>query len=301
MKSILKDSCSRRIVESVGSAIASLEEARSGLHGDSTNAGYTLANCLHKYRDALTESFSTTVEEEAAYDKNLRLQQERYQILLTEESEQNKEIESHRMQEAQVVCKMESELSKLKVECKELTRENAEENLAKDSCQEEKRKEAEIVHRQRVEHLLSSKLQLQNQLAGFSLDYKTKEQEIETTKQELEDRLLQEWNTHCANMADAADESKALTDKMKVECEENQTLSRHFDLVDQNLRRKREEEAIIQSILDKEEAAEEMLQHGARQLQRLFRAKVMAKKRSKKAEGGKNRKKNKKSNRKKKR
>lgn len=295
MKSILQDSCSRRIVESVGSAIASLEEAR--LQGDSANADYTLTNCLHKYRDALTESFLTTVEEEAAYDKNLRLQQERCHILLTEESELKKEIESHRMQEAQVVRNMESELSKLKVECIKLTRDNATENLATDSCQEETRKEAEIVHQQHVEHLLSSKLQLQNQLAGFSLDYKTKEQEIQTRKKGLEDRLLREWNTHCANMANVAEESKALTDKMKIECEENQTLSRHFDLVDHNLRRKREEEAVIQSILDKEEAAEEMLHHGARQLQRLFRAKVMAKERNKKTEGGKKKKKNKKKKR----
>lgn len=298
MKSIIQDSCSRRIVESVGSAIASLEEAR--LQGNSSaNADYTLTNCLQKHRDALTESFSTTVAEAAAYDKNLRLQQERYHILLTEESELKEEIESHRMQEAQVVRNMESELSRLKVECKTLTRDNAKENLATDSCQEETRREAEIVHQQRVEHLLSSKLQLQNQLAGFSLDYKTKEQEKETTKQELEDRLLQEWNIHCANMTNVAEESKALTDKMKTEREENQTLSRHFDLVDHNLRRKQEEEAIIQSILDKEKAAEEMLHNGARQLQRLFRAKVMAKGRNKKTEGGK--KKNKKTKKKKKR
>lgn len=291
MKSIIQDSCSRRIVESVGSAIASLEEAR--LPGDAPNADCTLTNCLHKYRDALAESFATTVEEEAAYDKNLRLQQERCHILLTEESELKKEIESHRMQEAQVVRNMESELSELKVECKKLTADTAKQNQAVDSCQEEKRKEAETVHQQRVEHLLSSKLQLQNQLAGFSIERRTKEQELETKKEGLEDTLLQEWNTHCANMDNVAEESKALTEKMKIECEENQTLSRHFDLVDQNLRRKQQEEAIIQSILDKEEAAEEMLHHGARQLQRLFRAKAVAKERNTKREGGKTKKKKK--------
>lgn len=290
MKSIIEDSCSRRIVGTVSSAIALLEEECGPATG-------TLSDTLHKYRNVLAESFGTTLEEDAAYDKSLRLQQERRLCLLKEEAQFKYEIESHRMRQAQIESNVQNELYRLK---DEFTSDRGNDKEV-GSCQDDKMKETQIQHQQEAERLLSTKEELQNRLESLQKQHVIEVDALQSTKEDVENLLLEEKNIHVANMTKLAEESNMLASIMRRESEQKKQLTLHFDLVDQNLREEEEEEKMVRGVLDKERQAEELLNHGAKQIQRLVRGmqerEALAKRKAKGSKGktvGRTNKKNKK-------
>ena len=77
---------------------------------------------------------------------------------------------------------------------------------------------------------------------------------------------------------------------MDEENKERQRLQDHFDLIDENDRIRRKEEAVLRRVVELEEEAERILDNGATQLQRLFRGMqdraIVDKMKNKKKRGG---------------
>jgi len=253
-----------------------------------------LISLLEKHRDSLAESLATTVEEDAAYDKALRRYQERYEDAIKEQTELQERLSIQRARHCRVICALEGELSALRDQYDTAARRRAREEQALDASQEEDIQLIQSQHRQQINTLFMQKKEMEEQLHQMQLQHQAEEDAFHTKRQELLDTIDSRASSYSEKMKEIRSQTDYVLSRMNAEVKERQRLQDHFGLIDENERIRLEEEAMLRRVIELEEEAERILNHGATQLQRLYRGirdrtvvgKMIGKIKGRKSKGG---------------
>lgn len=249
-----------------------------------------LISLLERHKEALAESFATTVEEDAAYDKALRRYQERYEDAIKEQVELEERLSIQRKRHGRVIAELEGNLSALRDEYDAAARRHAEEQQALDASQEKEIHNIQSHQRQMEVTLSTQKAELEDKLQLLQLQNQAEKDGLNSKRQELQDTIESRTLAHADKMQQIQNQTNDVQYRMDEENKKRQRLQDHFDLIDDNDRIRRKEEAVLRRVVELEEGAERILDNGATQLQRLFRGMrdraIVDKMKNKKKRGG---------------
>ena len=249
-----------------------------------------LISLLERHKEALAESFATTVEEDAAYDKALRRYQERYEDAIKEQVELEDRLSILRKRHGRVISELEGNLSALRDEYGAAARRHKEEQQALDASQEKEIHNIQSHQRQMEVTLSTQKAELEDKLQQLQLQNQAEEDGLNSKRQELQDAIDSKTLAHAEKMQQIQNQTNDVQCRMDEENKKRQRLQNHFDLIDENDRIRRKEEAVLRRVVELEEGAERILGNGATQLQRLFRGMrdraIVDKMKNKKKRGG---------------
>ena len=249
-----------------------------------------LVSLLERHKEALAESFATTVEEDAAYDKALRRYQERYEDAVKEQVELEERLSIQRKRHGRVISAIEGQLSNLRDKYGAAARRHEEEQQALDASQEKEIHNIQSRQRQMEGTLSAQKADLEDKLQQLQLQNQAEEDGLNSKRRELQDAIDSKTLAHADKMQRIQNQINDVQCRMDEENKERQRLQDHFDLIDENDRIRRQEEAVLRRVVELEEEAERILGNGATQLQRLFRGMrdraIVDKMKNKKKRGG---------------
>lgn len=248
-----------------------------------------LISLLQKHKESLVESLATTVEEDAAHDKALRRYQELYEDAVKEQKELQQRLFIQRTRHDRVTTTLEGNLSTLRNEYDTAVRHHTEREKAIDQSQDEEIRSILSEHRQQMDALSTQKAALEIQLNQTIVQYKDEEDGLVAKRLELQDVIDSGSTSHTEKMKKIQSQADDCERRMDAEAKERERLQNHFDLIDENERIRLKEEAILQRVVELEEEADRILNHGATQLQKLYRGMrdraVVAKLKGKKSKG----------------
>lgn len=249
-----------------------------------------LISLLERHKEALAESFATTVEEDAAYDKALRRYQERYEDAIKEQVELEERLSIQRKRHGRVIAELEGNLSALRDEHGAAAPRHEEEQQALDASQEKEIHNIQSHQRQMEVTLSTQKAELEDKLQQLQLQNQAEKGGLNSKRQELQDTIESTTLAHADKMQQIQNQTNDVQCRMDEENKKRQRLQDHFDLIDDNDRIRRKEEAVLRRVVELEEGAERILDNGATQLQRLFRGMrdraIVDKMKNKKKRGG---------------
>ena len=249
-----------------------------------------LVSLLERHKEALAESFGTTVEEDASYDKALRRYQERYEDAIKEQLGLEERLSIQRKRHGRVIAELEGKLSALRDEYGAAARRHEEEQQALNASQEKEIHNIQSHQRPMEVTLSTQKAELEDKLQQLQLRNQAEEDGLNSKRQELQDAIDSKTLAHADKMQHIQNQINDVQCRMDEENKERQRLQDHFDLIDENDRIRRQEEAVLRRVVELEEEAERILGNGATQLQRLFRGMrdraIVDKMKNKKKRGG---------------
>lgn len=248
-----------------------------------------LVSLLEQHRESMVESLATTVEEDAAYDKALRRYQELYEDAVKEQKELQQRLSIQRTRHGRVSTTLEGNLSTLRNEYDTAVSHHAEREMAVDQSQDEEIRSIQSEHRQQMDALSTQKAALEIQLNQILIQYKDEEDGLVAERLELQGVIDCRSSSHAEKIKKVQSQADDCKRRMDAEAKERERLQNHFDLIDENERIRLEEEARLRRVVELEEEADRILNHGATQLQKLYRGMrdraVVAKLKSKKSKG----------------
>ena len=248
-----------------------------------------LISLLQKHRESMAESLATTVEEDAAYDKALRRYQELYEDAIKEQKELQKRLSIQRARHGRVSTTLEGKLSTLQKEHDAAVRHHTQREKAMDQSQEEEIRSIQSEHQKQMDTLSTQKAALEIQLNQILMKHKAEEDDLVAKRLELQDVIDSRTSSHTETMTKIESQANDCKRRMDAEAKERERLQDHFDLIDENERIRLEEEATLRRVVELEEEADRILNHGATELQKLYRGMrdraVVAKLKSKKSKG----------------
>ena len=237
----------------------------------------------------MVESLATTVEEDAAYDNSLRRYHEQYEDAVREQEELRERLSIQRARHNRVSTTLEGNLLALRDKYDTAVRHHAEREKAKDQSQHEEIRSIRSEHRQQIDTLSTQKAALEIQLSQIKLKHKGEEDGLVAKRQELQDAIDSRSSSHAGKMKKIQSQADDCKRRIYAEAKERETLQNHFDLIDENERIRLEEEATLRRVIELEQEADRILNHGATQLQKLYRGMrdraVVAQLKSKKSKG----------------
>ena len=248
-----------------------------------------LISLLQKHRESMAESPATTVEEDAAYDKALRRYQELYEDAIKEQKELQKRLSIQRARHGRVSTTLEEKLSTLQKEHDAAVRHHTQREKATDQLQEEEIRSIQSEHQQQMDTLSTQKAALEIQLNQILMKHKAEEDELVAKRLELQDVIDSRSSSHTETMTKIESQADDCKRRMDAEAKERERLQNHFDLIDENERIRLEEEATLRRVVELEEEADRILNHGATEMQKVYRGmrdrSVVAKLKTKKSKG----------------
>lgn len=230
-----------------------------------------LISLLEKHRESLAESLATTVEEDAACDKALRRYQELYQDAIKEQMELRERLSIQRSRHGRVSIALEGNLLALRDEYDTAVHHHTQREKAIDQSQDEEIRSIQSEHRQQMDALSTQKADLEIQLNQILMKYKDEEDGLVAKRQEIQDVIDSRSLSHTERMKRIQSQTHGCQRRMDAEAKERERLQNHFDLIDENERIRLEEEALLRRVVELEEEADRILNHGATQLQKLYR------------------------------
>ena len=248
-----------------------------------------LVSLLQKHRETLVESLATTVEEDAAYDNSLRRYHEQYEDAVREQEELRERLSIQRARHNRVSTTLEGNLLALRDKYDTAVRHHAEREKAKDQSQHEEIRSIRSEHRQQIDTLSTQKAALEIQLSQIKLKHKGEEDGLVAKRQELQDAIDSRSSSHAGKMKKIQSQADDCKRRIYAEAKERERLqTAEFDLIE-NERIRLEEEATLRRVIELEQEADRILNHGATQLQKLYRGMrdraVFAQLKSKKSKG----------------
>ena len=248
-----------------------------------------LISLLQKHRESMAESLVTTVEEDAAYDKALRRYQELYEDAIKEQKELQKRLSIQRARHGRVSTTLEEKLSTLQKEHDAAVRHHTQREKAIDQSQEEEIRSIQSEHQKQMDTLSTQKAALEIQMNQILMKHKAEEDDLVAKRLELQDVIDSRSSSHTETMTKIESQADDCKRRMDAEAKERERLQNHFDLIDENERIRLEEEATLRRVVELEEEADRILNHGATEMQKLYRGMrdraVVAKLKSKKSKG----------------